>query len=71
MKLKREQTLLGFKEPRVPTYCYNVLPRSLLKAPEPSLGLGLHAYKVHVFGTTTMNFIADGSLGFLHKSENI
>lgn len=41
MKLESEQTLLGFKELHVPTYCYTVLPKSLPKIQKPSLGLGL------------------------------
>lgn len=40
MKLEREQTLFGFKELHVPTYCYTVLPKSLSKIQDPSLGLG-------------------------------
>lgn len=49
MKLEREQALLGFKEPHVPTYRYTVFPRSLPKVQQPSLGLGfLHIKRMYL-----------------------
>lgn len=49
MKLEREQTLLGFRESHVPTYCYAAFPRILPKVQDPSLGLGfLHIKSVYL-----------------------
>jgi len=40
MELETEQTLPGFKEPHVPTYCHSAFRRNLPKVQDPSRGLG-------------------------------
>lgn len=57
MKLEREEMLLGFREPHMPTYCYTVLPG----VPKPRVW----AYQVCVFGITGTNSVIE-SLRFLH-----
>lgn len=57
MKLEREEMLLGFREPHMPTYCYTVLPG----VPKPRVW----AYQVCAFGITGTNSVIE-SLRFLH-----